>query len=138
MPSVKVCLFVFCFFVVVVVVFWVFLAPLATMISACAIDGAIQRKMCDKGLLRAGKKGKNALVISNEDVDDIIRIIKSLQNLGIIMNGVSETVKHETTQTKRCVSWYISNFRCFNVRKYVDWKRCNQSWKRCTQSKKMI
>ena len=91
MPSVKVCLFVFCFFVVVVVVFWVFLAPLATMISACAIDGAIQRKMCDKGLLRAGKKGKNALVISNEDVDDIIRIIKSLHKQRGVFLGILVT-----------------------------------------------
>ena len=28
-------------------------------------------------------------------MDDIIRIIKSLENLGILINGVSEIVKHK-------------------------------------------
>ena len=31
------------------------LAPLATMASASAIDGAIQRKMCGRGVVRSGK-----------------------------------------------------------------------------------
>ena len=35
------------------------------------------------------------LVISNEDMDDIIKIIKLLENLGILFGGVSETVKQE-------------------------------------------
>ena len=63
-----------------------FLTPLATTASASAIDGAIQRKMLGKGI---------TLVISNEEMNDIIKIIKSQENSGALIDGVSETVKHE-------------------------------------------
>ena len=70
-----------------------FLAPLATMVSSSAINDAIQIKMPGKGVTRAGKG--IPLVISNEDMDDIIRIIKSLENAGVLIDGVTETVNHE-------------------------------------------
>ena len=35
------------------------------------------------------------MFISNEDVNDIIKIIKSLQDLAVLIDGVTETVKHE-------------------------------------------
>ena len=35
------------------------------------------------------------LFISNEDVNDIIKIIKSLKDLGVLIESVTETVKHE-------------------------------------------
>ena len=69
------------------------LAPLATMASATAIDGAIQKKMRVLGIVRAVKG--ITLVISNEDMDEIIRIAKLLQNSGIWIDGVSETVKRK-------------------------------------------
>ena len=54
------------------------LAPLATMALASPIDGAIQRKMRVQGVLRPGKG--ITLAISNENMGDIIKIIKSLEN----------------------------------------------------------
>ena len=36
------------------------------------------------------------LVISNEDVDDIIRILKPLVNSAVLIDGVNETIKDET------------------------------------------
>ena len=50
--------------------------PLAAVASVSAIDGAIQRKMGGKGVARA-EKGI-ILAISNEDMGDVIRIIKPL------------------------------------------------------------
>ena len=35
------------------------------------------------------------LFISNEDVNDIIKVIKSLEASRALINGVTETVKHE-------------------------------------------
>ena len=35
------------------------------------------------------------LFISNEDINYIIKIIKSLEDLGVLIDGVTETVKHE-------------------------------------------
>ena len=52
------------------------MAPLATMASASPIDGTIQRKMRGGDVVRAGKG--ITLIISNEDMDGIIKIIKSL------------------------------------------------------------
>ena len=60
--------------------------PLA---RASAIDGAIERTVPEQQFLRTGKK--ITLVIS--DKDDIIRIIKSIENLEIFNDQVSETVK---------------------------------------------
>ena len=52
------------------------------------------RRICGKGAMRAGK-GFN-LSLSNEDMNDIFKIIKSLEDLGVLIDGVTETVKHET------------------------------------------
>lgn len=48
--------------------------------------------MCERAVIRA-KKGIT-LVILNEDLD-IIRIIKSLENSGILIDRVIKTVKHK-------------------------------------------
>ena len=64
--------------------------PLATMVPASTIDGAIQRKMGGRGVSRAGK-GITSITL-NEDMDNIG---KSLENSGILIDEVSEIVKHE-------------------------------------------
>ena len=68
-------------------------ALLATMSSASAIDVATQRKMHRKGVLRTGKG--IFLVTSNEELVDIFRIIKSLDNSSALIDGFSETIKME-------------------------------------------
>ena len=54
--------------------------------------------MRGRGAIKAGK-GIN-LVISNDNMDDIIRIIKSPENAVVLIDGVSETVKHDTKNKK--------------------------------------
>ena len=67
--------------------------PLATMSSASTIDSAIQRKMRARGVARAEKR--NHLIISNEDMNNIFKVIKTLENLGLLIGGTSKIVKHE-------------------------------------------
>ena len=56
------------------------------------IDGAVQRKMQGRRLAGAGK-GIN-LVISNDDMGDIIRIIKSLEKLDVLIElGKQQNMK---------------------------------------------
>ena len=43
---------------------------------------------------------KEPLVISNENMDDIIRIIKSRETSSVLIDGVGETVKHKIKQRK--------------------------------------
>ena len=54
----------------------------------------IERRISGKRVARARKEF--TLLISNEDMDDIIRIIKSLEDSSVLIDGVTETVKHET------------------------------------------
>ena len=65
------------------------LASLPTMASASATDGAIQRKMRGKGVLGI------TLVILNESMDDIIRIIN---HLNIQTYYLMELVKQQNTK----------------------------------------
>ena len=78
------------------------LVPLANVVSASVIDGAIQIKMLGRSAMRAGKE--ITLVILNEQLDDIIRIIKSLKNSGVLIDGVSQTIKQE-------IKWQKGRFR---------------------------
>ena len=51
------------------------------------------RKISVKGAIIAGKGF--ILFISIEDMNDIIKIIRLLKDLGVSIDGVTETVKHE-------------------------------------------
>ena len=56
------------------------------------------RKISGKGDARAGKRF--TLFILTEDMNDIIKIIKSLKGSGVLFDGVTETVKDETKKQK--------------------------------------
>ena len=61
--------------------------------------------------MRAGKGF--TLFISNEDMNDIIKIIKSLEDSNVLIDGITETVKHETKKTRRWVSsYFVNTFGC--------------------------
>ena len=68
------------------------LAPLGL---TAAIDGSIQKKMHGSGATKgAGVK----LIIEQENMNDIMKIIKALENSGILLKGVSKTIKNETKE----------------------------------------
>ena len=72
-----------------------------------------ERKINGKGTVRAGKLF--ALFISNEDMNDMIKVIKSLEDMGVLVDGVTETVKHEIKKTRRRISWrFVIAFSHFN------------------------
>ena len=54
--------------------------------------------MHGRGAVRRGK-GIN-IVISNNDMDNIIRIIKSPENTVVLIYGVTETVENDTKKQK--------------------------------------
>ena len=57
------------------------LAPLGLTAAMSAIDGSIQKKI-------HGSRVK--LIIEQEDMNDVIKIIEALENSGILLNGVRE------------------------------------------------
>ena len=44
--------------------------------------------------------GNTTLIISNEETNDIIKIIQGLKNSYILLKGVTKTIKHETKEQK--------------------------------------
>ena len=40
------------------------------------------------------------LIISNDEMDDILKIVKSLENSGVLLKGVSETIQHEAKEQR--------------------------------------
>ena len=41
------------------------------------------------------------LIISNDEIEDIIKIVKSLENSGLLLKGVTETVQNKLKKKKR-------------------------------------
>ena len=35
------------------------------------------------------------LIISNDEMEDVMKIVKSLEDLGLLLKGVSETIQNE-------------------------------------------
>ena len=44
--------------------------------------------------------GFTTLIISNEEMNDIMKIVKSLEESGLLIKGVSEKIKNEVKQQK--------------------------------------
>ena len=65
------------------------LAPLGLTAAMSAIDGSIQKKIYGSGV---------KLIIEEEDMNDIMKIIEALENSGILLKGVSKTTKNETRE----------------------------------------
>ena len=41
------------------------------------------------------------LIISNDEIGDIIKIVKSLEESGLLLKGVSETIQIEANEQKK-------------------------------------
>ena len=42
-----------------------------------------------------------ALIFSNEEIEDIMKIVKPLEESGLLIKGISETIKNKTKEQKR-------------------------------------
>ena len=69
------------------------LAPLGLTAAMSAIDGGKQKKMHGEGIKS---------MIENEDMNDIMKIIKALEKSGIqyLLDGVGKTIENEVKEQK--------------------------------------
>ena len=74
------------------------LAPLGLTAAMSAIDGSIKKKMLGYGATKGA--GTTTSIISNNEMNDIIKIVKSLEDSGVLLRGVSETIKHEAKEQR--------------------------------------
>ena len=62
--------------------------------ATSATDAAIHKKALGKG-------NHKTLLISNNDLNNLLKVIKYLENSGILLDGITETVKNEVKEQKR-------------------------------------
>ena len=60
--------------------------------AVLAIDAAIQKKFFGSGM--------TTWIILNKEIVDIMKIIKSLEELGLLIKGVSKIIKNEAKDQK--------------------------------------
>ena len=68
------------------------LAPLGITAAASAINAGIQKKI-------HGSR-TTTLMISNEEMNDIMKIVQALEDSNILLKGVNKTIKNETKNKK--------------------------------------
>ena len=94
------------------------LKPLAKSISislgltaaASKTDAAIHKKMFGSGL--------TTLIISNEEMNHIMKIVKCLEEPGLSIKGVSETINNEAKEQKEGFPRKLSGKKkkyCFRI-----------------------
>ena len=59
------------------------------------------------------------LIISNEEINDIIKIIKSSKS-SLLIKDISETIKNETKEQNWIFQYFIRYIRCQFIRKSVN------------------
>ena len=66
-----------------------------------------------------GSGNNTALIISNNDMEDLIKIVKSLEDSGLLLKGVAETVQNELKEQKGIIRY----IKCEFIRKSFNWQR---------------
>ena len=67
------------------------LVPVGLTAAMSAIDGSLQKKIHGSGV---------KLIIKQEDMNDIMKIIEGLENSGILLKAVSKTIENETKEQR--------------------------------------
>ena len=68
------------------------LAPLGITAASSAIDAKIQKKINDSGPI--------TLIIPNEKINDIMKIVQALEDSNILLKGVTEAIKMKQKNKK--------------------------------------
>ena len=69
------------------------LVPLGITAAASAIDAGIQKK-------QQHGSGTRTSIISNEEMNDMIKIVQALEDFNILLKGITKTIKNETKEQK--------------------------------------
>ena len=118
------------------------LIPLGLTAAASAADAGIHKKILALGhrpssfifcsLLRDASHNTT----SNDEMEDIIKIVKSLEDSGLLLKGVKETIQNEANEQRK-IYWYVTRYiRCKLIKKYFSRKRSYWSWRWCNSKKK--
>ena len=71
------------------------LIPLGLTAAASAVDAGIHKK-----IFGSGHNNTATLIISNNEMKGIIKIVKSFEDSGLLLKGISETAQNEAREQK--------------------------------------
>ena len=81
--------------------------------AVAAVDAGIHKKIL-------GSRTTTP-TISNEEMEDIMKIVKSLKCFGLLIKCISKTIQNKAKKIKSWISWYVIRcIRCKFIRKYAD------------------
>ena len=69
------------------------LGMLGLTAAGLATDAAMNKKIYGSG-------NHTTLIIFNDDIQDLLKIVKSLEDSGVLLDGITETVKNEVKEQK--------------------------------------
>ena len=69
------------------------LDPLGITAAGSEIDARIQKKIDG-----SGRHSSRTLIISNKEMNDMMKIIQAFENSNILLKGVTKTIKKETKE----------------------------------------
>ena len=102
------------------------LIPLGSTAAASAADVGIHKKILRSGhhpSSSASHSNNAILIISNDEMKDIGRIVKSLEDSGLLLKGVSEAIQNEAKEQKgRFLSMLLGTLGA-NIGKYFTRQR---------------
>ena len=74
------------------------LIPSRLKAVASARDAAIHKKIFRSGTRPSDLAKQTTLLISNEEMNDILKVVKSREESSLLIKGVSEIIKNETRE----------------------------------------
>ena len=60
------------------------------------------------------------LKVSNEEMNDVMKIVKPLEECRLIIKGISEAIQNKSKERKRWISQYVIRFIRYQfIRKFI-------------------
>ena len=76
------------------------LVPLGITAAASAIHAGIQKKIHDSGCRSSFTSRTTALIISIKEMNDIMKIVQTLEDSNILLKGATRTIKNKPKEQK--------------------------------------
>ena len=73
--------------------------PLGLTAAASVADAGIHKKILGSGH-NNNNNNNTTLIISNNEMEDILKIVKALEDSGLLLKGVPETIQKEVKEQK--------------------------------------
>ena len=76
------------------------MSPLGLLAGMSAADAAVQKKIYGSGYPSNLTLYTTTLLLSIKEMEDIMKMVKSLEESVLLIKGISETIKNETKEQK--------------------------------------